>query len=621
MSATTYEPLRLNQTNRYAGYQFSCRIRVDGMESFEAFRYLILTIYEWIRKKVPEEDRNAPELQLPEPGKYAETEAEDFVPYHFSIGYAMDITPLLYEGIWALRIKEPDAGTTDREAVPGRFFTTRVGLRLNERGYTELGIRIDVTDPASVEKELEYAFRPNFVRILFEQPSVHVEQVEELRYDKAVRIETEEDYRRLLYMLDSEDNQLPLAVFTYARPAGGSAGGMSMEEFVKSGMADLDRPFLNPLFRPAAGKESRPELLYDANAFCGKAFGYAVTYVLADAFTDRFRNRIRKDFRNGDILLCGAKKFRGGVSVFGCAEDSGKEREKAFKAAVLAARQYSKHKATYSFGSVMFEAEARKTRQLREFRTIIDGRYEDKEKYDKLVDMVRDLNEVINGKDEKIGRLSKQCEEEFDRGRAFMAKENDALQTENDELRERLASCQTRIGQMEGAYQQAREQLDVLERIQSVDSLPENNADVVRYFKTVYPDRLGFTERGEETASNCGYKPRSLWKILYTVSNQLTDAFRNTPENLTEERIKQETGFDVSFREGPMTREKREFMRLREDVYNGKDISVEPHIKLKSGREEPDDQRLHFCYDTETRKVIIGYLGYHLDSAATQYVR
>jgi len=46
---------------------------------------------------------------------------------------------------------------------------------------------------------------------------------------------------------------------------------------------------------------------------------------------------------------------------------------------------------------------------------------------------------------------------------------------------------------------------------------------------------------------------------------------------------------------------------------------VEPHLKLKSWKGEPAHQRLHFCYDPELRKIIIGYLGDHLDSAATRY--
>ncbi|MBO7661907.1 MAG: hypothetical protein J6U01_00890, partial [Clostridia bacterium] len=155
MAKDRYEPIKLNQTNRYAGYQFHARVKVDGMDADSGFRYLILSVYQWIRGRVPENDRAVPELVLPEAGEYASVPAERFLPYHFSVGYTMDITPLVEDGIWSLRLKEPDIGTDDRPPVSGRFFTTRVGLRLNDKGYTELGIRIDVTDPAAEKKEID----------------------------------------------------------------------------------------------------------------------------------------------------------------------------------------------------------------------------------------------------------------------------------------------------------------------------------------------------------------------------------------------------------------------------------------------------------------------------------
>lgn len=241
MPRDRYEPIKLTQTTRYAGYQFHARVHVSGMQSFEAFKYLILSVLEWVRKRIPAEDASVPELALPSPENYAEADTDLFRPYHFSVGYALDITPLMYEGIWALRLKEPDSRDKE-DVVAGRFFTTRIGLWLSDKGYTEMGIRIDVTDPASVEKEVDFAFRPAFVRSLAVQPSVCFEQISELRRGVPEKVETEEDYKRFLYMLDNEDNQLPLVVFTHFRPGWKeekkeekkASPGMSMEDFVKN---------------------------------------------------------------------------------------------------------------------------------------------------------------------------------------------------------------------------------------------------------------------------------------------------------------------------------------------------------------------------------------------------
>ena len=39
MPRDRYEPIKLTQTTRYAGYQFHARVHVSGMQSFEAFKY------------------------------------------------------------------------------------------------------------------------------------------------------------------------------------------------------------------------------------------------------------------------------------------------------------------------------------------------------------------------------------------------------------------------------------------------------------------------------------------------------------------------------------------------------------------------------------------------------
>ena len=64
------------------------------------------------------------------------------------------------------------------------------------------------------------------------------------------------------------------------------------------------------------------------------------------------------------------------------------------------------------------------------------------------------------------------------------------------------------------------------------------------------------------------------------------------------------------------TRKIAEMMNLRKDIYEEREISVEPHIKFpKSSRKTGAQyQRLYYAYDPETRKVIVGYVGDHLEN-------
>ena len=58
---------------------------------------------------------------------------------------------------------------------------------------------------------------------------------------------------------------------------------------------------------------------------------------------------------------------------------------------------------------------------------------------------------------------------------------------------------------------------------------------------------------------------------------------------------------------------------VRFDAY---EISVEPHIKFpKSSRKTGAQyQRLYYAYDPETRKVVVGYVGDHLENYLSQSV-
>lgn len=91
------------------------------MSATEVFHYLILSVYEWVRSKVPEEDQQAPELQVPAPAVYGSVEDGAFAPFHLNIGFALDITPLMGEGVWALRIKQTDSGSDNHREPVGWF--------------------------------------------------------------------------------------------------------------------------------------------------------------------------------------------------------------------------------------------------------------------------------------------------------------------------------------------------------------------------------------------------------------------------------------------------------------------------------------------------------------------
>lgn len=70
--------------------------------------------------------------------------------------------------------------------------------------------------------------------------------------------------------------------------------------------------------------------------------------------------------------------------------------------------------------------------------------------------------------------------------------------------------------------------------------------------------------------------------------------------------------------EGPQTRANNRLMRERDDVYQGRAISIEPHISSSTGDPcNPQFIRIYFAWDEETGRLVIGDTK-HLTNSTTR---
>jgi len=92
MAESKHKLIPLRRANRYAGYQFWGRMKVDGLQGEEVFNYLVLSIYQWILGKIQSEDeKKAGPLQVPAPADYALVTEKTFKPHHTNILFDLDI--------------------------------------------------------------------------------------------------------------------------------------------------------------------------------------------------------------------------------------------------------------------------------------------------------------------------------------------------------------------------------------------------------------------------------------------------------------------------------------------------------------------------------------------------
>ncbi len=606
--ADYYPPRKLPRNREYPGYQFYCTLRKPDGSAEDCFCRAAMSVIDWLRQRLRETDVIPPMIAgLPAKDQASGLRPADLVSFTISSGFSARAVSLPAHGIWTLRLKEPDSGTDQREAVSGRFFTTNVGLHILGRDRVELGIRIDVTEPEGVP-EVDFAFRPQFVRDLYAAPDLIPEQAAELPYQKAIPVENEAQLKRLRTVLDSTAATLPVILVTQALrlPAGVSARvediPLSALEPVSGSGPDLPRcPLLEPYYP------------VDADQIAAHNFGHAVTCRVSEEMRERLAYRLKKNYTPGDLLFVDPKRYGGHTRVFGC-----KEKDVAYLV-WQRAHSYSKNR-RYSFGDVRFEYEARST----ENRETIDrirasGETVTKEQIAGLNRKIDELQEENEEQVRKIDDLKEQLLSEFSRGQEAERQQTEWLLNDHELLEEELRRANAHAMTLEQENREARAIRSAVEAFRTMPELPRTNADVVAFFRRVFGDRIVFTEQGLGSASRCAVRPDGLWYYLYHMATTLFDLHHaGCPD--TETEFFRATGIEAARGEGSQSRKDRSVMQQRIDTYEGKQISLEPHVKLAQKKAGADHQRIYYCYDREFDRIIIGWIGEHLKTAGTVHL-
>jgi hypothetical protein len=129
---------------------------------------------------------------------------------------------------------------------------------------------------------------------------------------------------------------------------------------------------------------------------------------------------------------------------------------------------------------------------------------------------------------------------------------------------------------------------------------------------------MAFTDRGIKSVKDeCVTKVSLLWECLYHMATSLVQLHRENCSQI-EKEYKEKTGWDVKRGEGAMTRADKRLMRMRKDTYRGKEIDIEKHVGAGNRVNDPESIRVYYCYDKETKMIIIGHCGSHIPNFTTQ---
>lgn len=195
-----------------------------------------------------------------------------------------------------------------------------------------------------------------------------------------------------------------------------------------------------------------------------------------------------------------------------------------------------------------------------------------------------------------------------------LREENDLLKIENSNLGNNIAIYRDRANQVNQIEAAARQ-------VRSISEYPNSPPTIARYFETVYPERIAFTERAYRSLDDCKTKNDVLWEIFYYIATTLFDLIKANPAQAYND-FKNKTGWEIARGEGHQTRVDSKLMRQYVDTYDGQEIDIEAHIK--NGVKESDSKfvRIYFAYDPSVSdKIIIGHCGKHLENYSTRKAR
>lgn len=666
----SYPARPLAAPREYAGYQFFARLSMEGQTAEACFRYTALTVQNWLCERI----RNAGSAV---PDYFCCPPAESFPDTPVSVlksasSPVAGIESLPEEGIWSLWVREPDTKVNDRS------FVTRVAVRIAGAhgdktdarasasqgedapadGTVELGVRTDVIDRDPLIPETE-AYRPKFIRQLFQTQGMSLCQTVPLPFKRYGYIDSKRELGQLTTLLADADNLMPAVIFTYAEqprqpvnmedvqrqlsaqsgfnpvPFSVRSGEMTIPKSAKSkimGKAPAPAPrkvypvwadtresdparIRNRIAAATDGEEKAERFLpYDAAEFAKHSYGFCHVFVLAEDLYTELNGRCGT-VNGGDILLAEPAAFGGSIQVYPFKAGLGKGAYNSISEDIAGQmRRYSVHK-PYRFGETLFAEAVREYKKDREIeRALRDiAAHTDTEK--KLLKQWEEEHARNRELEQQLVRMERSLVEEYQKGAHDAQAKNAELSRELTELRAEKADWEEQRDNMLAGFADAKGQKESLANLRAIGEMPKTAEDVVKYFRRVFADRIDFTEQGKRTAAGCSVKPEELWQCLYACATELCEIHRdNLPD--VEQAFKNRTGRTVASCEGAQTRSNPRLMALRKDTYQGRDISIEPHVKFDRDKKKVGAayQRLYYCYDAETRRIIVGFVGDHLEN-------
>jgi len=197
-----------------------------------------------------------------------------------------------------------------------------------------------------------------------------------------------------------------------------------------------------------------------------------------------------------------------------------------------------------------------------------------------------------------------------------------------DELVDRLAVKEQTISDQSDEIRtlKAQPHIGVMTTISSepllgkITRLPKDVESILPLIESLSGGRVVFTERARRSARALKRVERryvdAVWCCLSALGSELFDLVFNSEGPMdVEKAFRSRTGLELALTAGKMTKKDPRLVNLRCDEYEGLEIDISPHVKVRVGHKHI---RVYFHIDRAKNRVVIGHVGKHLQTYATR---
>lgn len=197
------------------------------------------------------------------------------------------------------------------------------------------------------------------------------------------------------------------------------------------------------------------------------------------------------------------------------------------------------------------------------------------------------------------------------------ANEVDALKDENNQLKSDIHGLELKVSSYEAAFRYGSPDS---EKPREVWPWPQTSREVVEAFRKTSDDKIVFTQRSMDSLDDCRSSAETLWNALYDLRAIAYDLYTADDSMDIAKEFNTRSKFKYARNAGMMTRKNGSLMQQYFDEYDGRQINVETHIKSGSKEADPKFIRIYFAYDEQTERIVVSYIGAHLDNYSTQFI-